>query len=265
MKPTQGIYKIENRITKQVYIGASSNIPSRFNNHMNAMMNGNHRNKRLNESVEEYGFENFIFSVVSYQPDLTREELIKIEECVIASYDREQLYNMQYKTNGGGADALSKETYLLDLEGNIIRVFESTNDCYKENGHKIGDYRNLNTDAILSKKYRVVTREFYENNYDTVKSWKPFSNFNEIVKEYYNFMRPLQVEDLYTEEVLIFDSITEIAVHFGVTNERIRQCKVANRPFRKRYLITNLNNKEDFYAYEWLSGAPKSYRGRYKM
>lgn len=248
----QGIYKITNTLNKKMYIGSSKNIKHRLKVHLRNLINNNHPNSRLQNSFNKYGIEHFSFSVVSYQPDLSKEDLLELEELIINSYEREELFNLQFQTNGGGADALSKETYLLDLSGNIIKKYESTNDCYIKNGRVIGDYSCLNTRSILLGVYRVVTKEFYDSNIETIKSWRPYTSHTLILKEYKDFLRPLLMKDTVTGEEFIFNTLLEAGEHINRSRERVRQCLINGKLISKRYSITKLNKPEDFYLYEYV-------------
>lgn len=58
-----GVYKIENKITHDFYIGSSINISSRIGNHMNRDAK-RYSNKKFYKDVLEYGIENFNFDVL---------------------------------------------------------------------------------------------------------------------------------------------------------------------------------------------------------
>lgn len=248
----QGIYKITNRINRKIYIGSSINISKRLKEHLRCLLRNTHRNSKLQNAVNKYGIENFDFSVLSLQPNISRDDLLELEEFIINSYDRDILYNLQFQTDGGGADSLSKETYLLDLKGNIIKTYKSTNECYREFYKSQGRYDSLNMNAIVNKKYRIVTKEFYDSNIETIKSWEPFSSYTTVLKEYKDFLKPLQVTDTHTKEIFIFNTLLEVGDHIKVSAERVRQCLVSGELITKRYLISKLNKPEDFYAYKWL-------------
>lgn len=246
----QGIYKITNTLNKKMYIGSSKNMKLRMKEHLRNLINNNHPNNRLQNSFNKYGIEHFSFSVVSYQPDLSKEDLLELEELIINSYEREELFNLQFQTNGGGADALAKETYLLDLSGNIVKKYKSTNDCFQEVYGRNGRYAHLNQDCVSLKKYRVVTKEFYDLEIETIKSWKPFTSYTNLLKEYRDFLRQLQVTDVETNEIFIFDTLVSVGQHCNISKERVRQCLINGRLISKRYSVTKLNKPEDFYLYE---------------
>ena len=71
-----GIYKIENIITGEVYIGQSTNIAQRFNHHKNYSSKISHY--PLYQAFQTYGIENFNFSI--------------IEECSIEQLNEKEIY-----------------------------------------------------------------------------------------------------------------------------------------------------------------------------
>ena len=49
-----GVYMIENRINKKVYIGSSSDIEQRLRTHRNQLRKGTHKNKALQEDFNNH-------------------------------------------------------------------------------------------------------------------------------------------------------------------------------------------------------------------
>jgi group I intron endonuclease len=78
-----GIYKIENMLTGECYIGCSSNIQSRLKQHLIDLTNTFHINKLLQRSWDTHGTDAFAFSVVEVVADtalLPHRELHWIHE-----------------------------------------------------------------------------------------------------------------------------------------------------------------------------------------
>lgn len=229
----KGIYKITNIINGVMYIGSSISIENRFKIHLRRLRNNTHSNQKLQNSVNKYGIENFTFSILSYQPDLSREDLLELEELILNSYDKEQLFNLTFQTNGGGADAVSIPTYLLDLEGNIVKEFVSTRECFTYIGLKPA-YKYLNTSAKKKGLYRIVTKEFYENNLELIKSWKP------LIKEV-KIKPKIKVKDTMTGNVSIYQTLKETGLMLNISAERVRQCLHNGKLLSKRYLIEHIS------------------------
>jgi group I intron endonuclease len=72
----QGIYCIENTVTKEMYIGHSTNLGNRFTKHNSLLRHNKHANKGLQEAVNSYGIEVLEFNVLEYceQDFLSREQ-----------------------------------------------------------------------------------------------------------------------------------------------------------------------------------------------
>ena len=66
MRYNCGIYKIENIITGDFYIGQSINLKNRKHKHFYTLKKNNHFNIHLQNSYNKYGKESFIFQVILY-------------------------------------------------------------------------------------------------------------------------------------------------------------------------------------------------------
>lgn len=79
------IYQIKNLITKQIYIGSSSNFLQRKRQHKTELNRNIHKNRRLQNSFNKYGTDNFEYSIL---------EIVKSEDNLIS---REQFYLDTFK------------------------------------------------------------------------------------------------------------------------------------------------------------------------
>lgn len=94
-----GIYKIENKITHQVYIGQSLDVNRRFNQHLRK------KDTLIDFSIQEYGVDNFTFEIIE---ECTQDELNEKEKYWIDYYDSyENGYN-QTRGGKGSADVFVK-------------------------------------------------------------------------------------------------------------------------------------------------------------
>ena len=81
-----GIYKIENIVTKKFYIGSSHNIFRRWTEHISLLERNTHNNYLLQDAFNEYGVENFVFTVMVKMPDnTTKEKLLRTEQTYLSS------------------------------------------------------------------------------------------------------------------------------------------------------------------------------------
>jgi group I intron endonuclease len=78
-----GIYEIRNIITGDLYIGSTINFDERERRHYSLLRNGKHTNIFLQNAVNKYGLENFVFSILEEcEPDnetLLQKETLYIE------------------------------------------------------------------------------------------------------------------------------------------------------------------------------------------
>jgi len=72
-----GIYKIVNIKTKKIYVGSAVDIVSRWVTHKHGLINNFHHSKKLQNSYNKHGIENFIFEIIEECP---REMLIEREQ-----------------------------------------------------------------------------------------------------------------------------------------------------------------------------------------
>ena len=64
MKIKTGIYKIKNLINNKVYIGSAVNIDRRWSLHQYHLSKNIHHSKKLQNSVNKNGIDNFIFEII---------------------------------------------------------------------------------------------------------------------------------------------------------------------------------------------------------
>jgi group I intron endonuclease len=76
MQKEAGIYAIINNTNLNIYIGSSNNLRHRKNQHLSLLRNNNHFNKKLQNSWNKYGEENFSFEIIEkcYEKDLDEKE-----------------------------------------------------------------------------------------------------------------------------------------------------------------------------------------------
>lgn len=75
-----GIYKIENIITGDFYIGKSVDLYQRKKDHFNSLKNKKHANNHLQRAFDKYGEDNFVFKIILYCEAF---ELIYYEQCFV--------------------------------------------------------------------------------------------------------------------------------------------------------------------------------------
>ena len=145
------IYKIENTITHEIYIGQTSNskgFDGRYSfsgkdiERVYAYLNGNkERNERHNQhlrrSIEKYGFDAFKVNKM-LDVALTREELNEKETYYIEKFDCfKHGYNQTYGGDNfprGEYCKNSKRICQISLDGELIKIWDSATDAHNELG-----------------------------------------------------------------------------------------------------------------------------------
>jgi group I intron endonuclease len=78
-----GVYKITNKLTSEFYIGASTNIFTRWHAHLSLIRSGKHHVKRVNEAFQSSGLQHpldlFEIEVLERTTDLAQKESEYIE------------------------------------------------------------------------------------------------------------------------------------------------------------------------------------------
>lgn len=103
------IYFIINQITKERYVGKTTNFSRRKSEHLLHLREQRHINKKLQSAFNKYGEENFTFVKIAFD-DITKEELNEQEQYYINYYDS---FNKGYNLTlgGDGGDTRSKLTF----------------------------------------------------------------------------------------------------------------------------------------------------------
>lgn len=100
-----GIYKIENKITKDFYIGSSVNIKKRFYYHKWWLKNKNHHSIVLQRAFNKYSEENFELIILE---ECEKEQLLDREQHYLDSYN--PIYNINKIAENCSGRILSEES-----------------------------------------------------------------------------------------------------------------------------------------------------------
>ena len=111
-----GIYKITNKINHKSYIGQSTNIEKRWNNHLSSVNNTQDHcyNYPVYRAMRKYGVQNFSFEVL----ELCSSELLDEREQYWVSYF--DTYKNGYNQTVGGNNPQSKvKDYIVDITNDL--------------------------------------------------------------------------------------------------------------------------------------------------
>ena len=165
-----GIYKIENLINHNVYIGQSININKRWRQHKSAAFNPNSKdyNMIIYKAIRKYGLENFSFNILE---QCLSEELNNKEIQWIQFYNSyQQGYNA---TPGGNVDHsdFGQPIELYNLKGQFITEYPSITAAAKA----IGVSRNTIYGIVYG--IRLSTKGYqFKMKRDTKTIIKPYTN-----------------------------------------------------------------------------------------
>ena len=249
MDVQQGIYQIRNLINNNKYIGSSLDLYNRKNNHFKELKKNNHHNSHLQNSYNEYGEDKFLFEILEINNDISREQLYELEQIYIDSFNWSELYNISKNVNGGGSEVLCIHVLLLNLDGSIEKEFNSIQDCSRFlNRTQINSDR-LNRDSLIDRNYRIVTKDFYNDNLDIILSWKN-RILNELIKEEiaedYRRLHKIIYLDL-DNKTYRFETLDEASNFVDVSSERVRQLCTSDWTINQKYKFYRLIDRDIKY------------------
>lgn len=155
---TIGIYKITNNINGKYYIGSSTRIERRIQEHKSGLSQNKHYNKHLQAAYNKYGAINFSFEIIDTIKKDIVNNLFSLEQFYLdAVPDWSQVYNISINTNKAtlGLKYENSKYYSYDKGKNIYVV------CYRINGiqYRFGTF-DLEQDAINQVDYiRSLSKE----------------------------------------------------------------------------------------------------------
>ena len=217
-----GVYKIENKINKKVYIGQSIDINTRWYDHKRELNRNRHCNKHLQNSWNKYGENNFDFII--------------IEECTIEKIDEREIYWIShynatndiygYNITAGGQglhgyfwtkeqrEYLSsrqnpKAVLQFNLNGKLIERWRSGSYAANETGIPVSGIMNcLRDDGDQYQTHGYLW--IYEDKY-----YSESFDINEYIDEHIK-PRPKIIEyDLYGNVSKIWNNAVEIMNTYG--------------------------------------------------
>lgn len=206
-----GIYKFENLITGQIYIGQSIDLQARYKKHKSNMYDMNHT-EDLYIAFREYGFDNFSYEILESFEVFNSDQLNELECKYISQYNSmtPNGYNMVPGGSNGAGLLKRKPVFQFDLYGNFIKEYPSA----KEAAEAI----KVNHSLIC----RCARREtLHTHGYQ----WSYYRN-DETICDISSFIVNRDKEvlqlDLQTNEIFnIFPSLTEASKATGIAKSTI--------------------------------------------
>lgn len=241
-----GIYKIQNLENGKVYIGASRNILLRWYQHKYDLRNFRHHSEHLQKAWIKYGEDSFQFDIIECceERDLNNKEKFYIQ--LYKSNDKNYGYNI---FDGGNTHNVPEETKKklslihmgmthneetikkmrnkakkdkiaqLDLEGNLVRIWESTLEIKKELHIDTKDIRECCKKSNAKRKTAHSYVWLYYQDYIS-------NNYN--IKDYQNtgIRHPIKIHQysLEYEYIATYDSIYKAGRILNIPYQNISRC-----------------------------------------
>lgn len=194
------IYKIE--VNNKIYIGQTTNLNSRLKSYLS-----NKKDQLIQKAILKHY--DFIFSIIEI---CDKDVLNDKEKYWINYYNSNDLSKGYNLTSGGNSFIMNKEIVmkmknsaknkkivsLYDLEGNLIKTFESIRECARFNNVTTGTISNaIKTNNVLLKKYivcfgdqliiekykgkntKLISKAMQGNKHCLKYKWKAVNNNNE--------------------------------------------------------------------------------------
>lgn len=200
MKKQCGVYIIENKIDKKVYIGASRNMYDRLCQHKWHLRKNIHPNDHLQKAFNKYGESVFVFDFL----EECEEKYIFSQEnywCnLLNSHDRKYGYNVD-PTNPVGKSKISEETKLKMSKSASKRFIQ----CYTV----YGDYYDSFTDLYKCAEHFETHASNIHRRMNVLFSKK-------------NLIDSKITRYIITDKTI---DINEVRLYWNSIFERIRNCK----------------------------------------
>lgn len=166
-KLNSGIYQIRNILNNDLYIGQSADFRSRKYNHYSGLKNNKSRHNILQNAINKYGIENFVFEILIYCEDF---ELTRYEQFFVNKYDPK--YNVLKEC----VDSCKGVKRSEEIKEKMSKEQKKRYDNYNRNKAKkywetINEYTHEKVSIEyfiehFSMKLQIYFKEFYNNSLD---------------------------------------------------------------------------------------------------
>lgn len=250
----QGIYKIENKVTKKIYIGSSYDISRRWTDHIYLLNKGIHHSVHLQNSWNKYGSSSFTFEILEECSNILEREqyylntLLKADE-YIKSLNTDFLklgYNIKPTVENNKGYKHSEETLkkilitrnklvlAISIEGSILKEFLSTGEASKYYHVRRAIIQNsIKRKSTCKKGFNIGF--IYKKDYFAEFKPKKLKVWNEGIisgKPALN-AKPVYVYDLSNKLVKKFISLRECALFYN-SNSPVVWSRIHKKPIKNR-------------------------------
>ena len=121
-----GVYAITNISNKKIYIGETTNLESRFIDHISRLLSKRHVNEHLQNSVNLYGISSFQFDILEFCDSIDTKKKEHYWVTHLHALDKTKGYNIK-PTDPNKINLRSKET--------SIKIYETKKKRAEERGY----------------------------------------------------------------------------------------------------------------------------------
>ena len=239
-----GIYCIINVCNQKKYVGSSKNLYRRLMSHRSALRKGVHENRKLQNSWNKHGEDNFQYFILEYCQEsnlISREQYyidsIKpwyniVQEVERLSFPEESRTKMSISRKEGIANGSirlyqEKPIYQYTLDGSYLREYKSIKEASEVSG-----VTRSSINRFLEGKYKKggnflwsLTREDRLPPY--IRPSKDNSYFN----------KPVIIKDIMEGTTVEYESLMIFCNSIGKNYSAVRHAFKAGYPYMKRYMI----------------------------
>ena len=163
------VYSIVNNISKQRYVGQTTNYYRRKEEHLSKLRENRHPNPKLQSAWNKYGEENFTFEKECF--DISKKELDDKEKEYIKRYNS---FINGYNLTEGGTGGNTKINRVLDFEKFCFAYFGNKK-------YEILRNENLRLKIEL-EKYKEETKDFAKSEEDVLS----YALFPQVAKKFFD-------------------------------------------------------------------------------
>lgn len=164
----RGIYKFTCLLNQKSYIGQSTNIMKRFNDHRTNHLNPNvgNYNSLFYRALRKHGFYNFSFEVLEANENFTIEELNSLEIFYIEKYSS---YGEGYNSTKGGEDNPSNNPEVVKKRTEKLLSDPIINEKLRHKGEK-NPRATLTDNEVYDIRQRYLNKELKVDVYNLYKN-----------------------------------------------------------------------------------------------
>ena len=240
-----GIYKIENLINHQIYIGQSKNIEKRWQDHKNRTKTGT---TKFYQALREYGIENFSWEIIE---ECSQEQLDENEIYWIEHYDS---YKNGYNSTPGGQfqTTISSQKIFEEWDNGLsigeiakkLKIGVST--VYYE----LVNYKNYSVHKSKVRGGKLAFKTRQENNNDSIFQYSMNGKFIKEWSSCKEIERELNISSASVGKVL--NGIRNSAGSFRWSREKKEQLEgsiKSSQPIKVQKYDLNNNFLEEYESY----------------